>query len=183
MAYYAIYKEKKIALVKLYIENNIDKVKERRKSYVPDKERKRIVHNEWRQKNKDILNKKQREYHKRRLFDDEYRAKVNLRKLIYRLQVEKKGKTFQLLGYTIDEFKSKVGLCNANESIDHKIPMSWFLKDTPANIVHHLDNLQILSRSDNSKKNNKFCDTVPKTYYLICKQYIKQNKVKSLKYE
>ena len=59
------------------------------------------------------------------------------------------------------------------DSLDHKVPLSWFKCSTPPYIVNDLRNLQPLKKSLNSSKKNYFMHPVDVEYYLIIKKWIK----------
>ena len=181
---YAKWKENKRQYARSYFEKNKDQILKNRLTHNLNLEKKKQRDTEWRLKNKEHLNKKALEYVKRRIkIDDDYRAVRNMRKLIYRLKIEKRGKTSDVLGYTIIDLKNKLGrLPNRNESLDHKIPVSWFVSNEYIKEINHLENLQILSRSENSKKGNRNCCKVSFEYYTLIKSLIKpefQNKIKT----
>lgn len=76
------------------------------------------------------------------------------------------------LGWTKHCFIKKFGNIPKDYHIDHKIPVSWFLKHTPINIINSLDNLQLLYKDDNLKKRNKFCHPVSIEFFELVKSYI-----------
>lgn len=75
--------------------------------------------------------------------------------------------TFEILGYTIEDFKKKIeyqfteGMSwdkvGPKIHIDHKIPVDYFEKkgENRAHIVHALCNLQPMWGPENQKKSNK----------------------------
>lgn len=82
---------------------------------------------------------------------------------------KKEGRTVDLLGYSVTHLKDhleknfKPGMSWNNYgngkdkwNIDHKKPVSKFDKNTPANIVNELSNLQPMWALDNIKKGNKY---------------------------
>jgi hypothetical protein len=89
------------------------------------------------------------------------------------LKGEKNKKTEILLGYTYQEFIKNVGSPQFGEHIDHKIPQSWFLNNTPINIIWNLCNLHIVSQHYNQSKQNRFYDMVNPVYLNEAKNYIK----------
>lgn len=72
---------------------------------------------------------------------------------------------------------SNLGNKENNWNIDHKIPISWFKKETPFWIVNHLLNLQPIWRKNNIEKGNIYCHEVINSYFGICKNYIKEEKI------
>ena len=105
-----------------------------------------------------------------------------MRSLIYRLKIEKRGRTAEVLGFTISELIAKLGrLPTQNESLDHKIPVTWFVSTEYVKEINNLENLQILSRSENSRKNNFHSHEISHEYFLMIKDIIKPqflNKIK-----
>lgn len=137
--------------------------------------------------------KYQREYSKNyRTFNPHIHILRNQIKNIKLLLNTDKTQTFiEELKYTPDDFRhhiesqfkdnmtwSNIGNKNENWNIDHKIPITWFNQNTPFHIVNHLFNLQPIWRDENLSKSNKHCSLISKEYYEICKQYIKENKLK-----
>lgn len=51
--------------------------------------------------------------------------------------------------------------------LDHLIPVTWFLQETPANIVNSLDNLQLITKEENIKKRNFYASPVKREFYNI----------------
>jgi hypothetical protein len=76
------------------------------------------------------------------------------------------------LGWTKYCFIKKFGIVPKDYQIDHKIPVSWFLKDAPINIINSLDNLQLLHKDENLKKSNKFCHPIPIEFFEVVKSYV-----------
>lgn len=98
------------------------------------------------------------------------------------LNFDKTDSTEHLLGYNATQLREhldKQGMDWDKHQIDHKIPVSWFKKDTPPHIVNDLRNLQPLEASENQIKSNKFGDLIPLSYiYDIEKHVKKQYKLK-----
>ena len=89
----------------------------------------------------------------------------------------KNSTTFDLLRYTSQDLKNhleKLGMDWNNHDIDHKIPLSWFLPDTPPHIVNDLRNLQPLDKTNNQIKSNSYAHKVSKEYYNIAIKWIKE---------
>lgn len=76
------------------------------------------------------------------------------------------------LGWTKNCFIQKFGSIPCGYHIDHKVPVSWFLKHTPINIINSLDNLQLLPAIENIKKRNNFSHPISKEYYDAISEYI-----------
>jgi hypothetical protein len=85
----------------------------------------------------------------------------------------KDKKTYDMLGYTSDDLRKHLGeKAYLSDHVDHKIPVSWFCYETPANIVCGLDNLSWLSEQENLKKNNWYANSVSFTYWNTAKDFI-----------
>jgi len=131
--------------------------------------------------NRDVINKYKLAWHHDKYKNDPYyKVKLRMRGLIKRsftdLNIKKNISSVSLLGYsykTLIEHLNK-GLFNVNDylvrgdlHIDHIIPMSYFVrlskykKDTPIEDIikkaNSLENLRIISRSDNLSKADKVC--------------------------
>jgi len=181
---YQHYKDKKCKQTIEYFNKNKEAILERRKSYNIDLKNKKEKSKIWHLKNRERVNKQKLEYMKEKIkTDSEFRAIRNMRKLVYRLKVEKRSKTAEVLGYTITDLKNKLGrLPERNESFDHKIPVSWFISTEYIREINNLENLQILTRSENSSKSNHYCCEVSIEYFLQIKHLIKEpflNKIKT----
>lgn len=93
------------------------------------------------------------------------RLRARLRKALRSQDATKCHKTIELLGCTLETFKSYLesqftnGMSwqNRNFDIDHKIPCSYFDLTDPEQVkkCFHYTNLQPLSPSENLKKSNK----------------------------
>lgn len=105
--------------------------------------------------------------------------------LIYKGK-KKNSKTEKMLGYSVNVFKYHIesmfiGDMNwDNVQIDHKIPLSWFNKDTPVNLINHLDNLQPLISKENTAKLNRFSHPIIENYYTTIKKYIKSEYINQI---
>ena len=75
-----------------------------------------------------------------------------------------------ILGYNVDDFIKKVGSPKKNEDIDHKIPISWFKKETPISIIWNLENLQIIDSSINRSKSNHHYHPITENYKETIKE-------------
>jgi len=137
-----------------------------------------LYHKEYIEKTKEKRNEYWRIYQKQRWDNDkEYKTSKLLRKHIYLFlsnqNTKKNSSTEYILGYSYQEFIKKIGFPKEKEHIDHKIPLTWFKKDTPPNIIWDLDNLQIVDSSYNWSKNNRFHDITNSEYLIKIKNYIK----------
>ena len=121
-------------------------------------------------------------YHSRINVDEEFAWNHKIRSMVHSLLNHKKPmKTIKLLGYDFNEFKSKIGLPNKGDEIDHKIPVSWFTPNTPIDLICSLDNLQIVTEQYNRRKGNNWMDKVSLPYLEQVKPHIKPEMVKLLK--
>jgi len=175
---YPSFKEKKIEAANRRYTNKRDELLLKSKDYSrrPDVKIKKFAYGKkYREENLQYLKAKANEREKFLVKTNlEYRLIKNHRKLIYNLKIAKTGRTKEMLGYGKDELIFALGrLPELNESIDHKIPVTWFIKDTPIKIINSLLNLQILTRSENSKKGNSFCHPVSKEFLQQCLPFIK----------
>ena len=97
--------------------------------------------------------------------------------LIYKGK-KKNGKTEDILGYSISTFKQHIesqfkdGMNWENTHMDHKIPLTWFLIDTPPNIVNHLSNLEPLLVKENISKLNRYSHSIDEKYFLMIQEWI-----------
>jgi len=78
------------------------------------------------------------------------------------------------LGWTKSCFVIKFGNIPENYHIDHKVPVSWFIKETPVYLINSLSNLQLLPASENVKKRNKFSHPICVEYYNSIQKFIKK---------
>ena len=151
-----------------------DKKNEYHKEWRKDKEIElKQYHTTWREENKEHVNKYKRDYErKRRAEDPKYRLGVRTRTAVWQLlkerNINKTNKTFELLGYTLEELMSHLealfteGMTWDNYGewhVDHKIPMSSFQFETTDDrefkLCWCLDNLQPLWGPDNLTKGTK----------------------------
>jgi len=145
--------------------NNINKIKEKNKK--------------WREKNPE----KHKEYNRlsakksRKTQPEKHRWRYILKETLKKLNKNKNDKTIVLLGYSPKELKEYLQTLSINwydYEIDHKIPLTWFISDTPVRLVNDFRNLQLLNKSKNSKKRNFYMDEVDLEYFNEVKQYIKK---------
>jgi hypothetical protein len=130
-------------------------------------------HTEWRENNREHVNKYARDYErKRRAEDPKYRLGVRTRTAVWQLLkergVKKTNKTFNLLGYSIEELMTHLEVLfttgmtwdNYGEwHVDHKIPMNSFQFESTDDIgfkeCWKLNNLQPLWGPENLSKGTK----------------------------
>jgi hypothetical protein len=114
---------------------------------------------------------KNRYYRNRKLNDILYKLICNLRsslsQSIKRNKLSKKHKTLDILGCSLDDFKSLIeskfldGMSWDNYGewhLDHKIPISWAENENEVYILSHFSNFQPLWKFDNLSKGNRRCD-------------------------
>ena len=159
--------------------NSKPEVKKRKlknyKNWAKDKgEYLRKSHAKWREDNKEHVNKYKRDYErKRRAEDPKYRLGIRTRTSVWQLlkerNINKTNKTFELLGYTIEElmnhletqFTSGMTWDNYGEwHVDHIKPMASFeftsTDDEGFKECWSLNNLQPLWGKDNLSKGTRY---------------------------
>lgn len=148
--------------------NNLEKIKEKNKK--------------WRENNID----KHREHNRisaaksRKNEPEKHRWRYILKETLKKLDKNKTDKTIVLLGYSPKELKVYLESLSPSwfdYEIDHKIPLTWFISETPVNLVNDFRNLQLLDKSKNSSKRNFYMDNVDPDYFDEVKQYIKKEKL------
>lgn len=152
----------------------------------------KTYHDKFYQDNKKIINQRMLDYAKlpkvierkkqRRINDLDFKIKCWMRGTLHRCLSGgiKNGRTANLLGYTSKEMVDKFGSDikyfkeqNIKYHIDHKIPLKWFITNTPIKILSSLDNLQILSATQNNIKSFSYADPVIEQYALEAIDFIK----------
>jgi len=179
--YYETYRTKKINSVKKYYKaNRKDILKRGKLTYNPN--RQRDYNKVYRTENKDRIRDNNKTYIRiKRKTDASFRVELFMRKQVYRCINNKTDTTSSYLGYAKNDLIKSLGRKpKLGESIDHKIPVSWFVKNTPVKIINDLRNLQIMDASENYKKNNTFACPVDIEYYQTAIEYIKQEKKQGL---
>jgi hypothetical protein len=185
---YASFRESKIDSAKAFYERNKDKVLAKAKGRYNcsnAKKRKYEYNKVYRQNNKTAINVKTREYiRNKRRTDERFRISILHRSMVKELKRASDKKTNELLGYTYSQLIDHIGRdIKFSESIDHKIPISWFKKSAPIKIVHDLNNLQFMCKIKNSTKNNRYADSVPFEYYSNAIAYIKEQYKNKVRYD
>jgi hypothetical protein len=138
---------------------------------------------EWVEENKNYYRQYQNDYAKnRRKNDNKFRIIENLKSQInhYLKNQTKNNKTEAILGYTYNDFLNKIGTLTDNQEIDHKIPVSWFIKETPACIIWDLDNLQLTTKEYNRTKKNVFSDSININYYEKAHKWIIKSRLSKI---
>jgi hypothetical protein len=132
----------------------------------------------WRKNNKGYYADYMKKY--RQKFPHISRWRNLLKRTIEKLEINKQsleGNTKTLMGYSYLELKNHLTNLNMDwdvHEIDHNVPITWFKNSTPINLVNHLANLKPITKIDNIKKSNKRMDLVDKEYFLLIKNYIKE---------
>lgn len=177
---YKTNKEKILKKQKEYREKTLEHRKQYSLNYYyTNKTHMDLYHKEYINKTKEKRNEYWRKYQKQRWEEDkEYKIAKLLRKHIYLFLINQKTKKTEqtefILGYSYQDFIKNIGVPKIGEHIDHKIPITWFKKDTPPNIIWHLNNLQIVDSFYNWSKKNRFFDKVNHEYLIKIKNYIKE---------
>jgi len=160
---------------KRYYKNNKEDICEWYKKWAKEnREYLREKHTEWREDNKEHVNKYKRDYErKRRAEDPKYRLGVRTRTAVWQLLkergIKKTNKTFELLGYTIEELMTHLekqfteGMTWDNYGewhVDHIRPMTSFnftsSDDPEFKECWDLSNLQPLWWNDNLSKGPRY---------------------------
>lgn len=126
--------------------------------------------------------KPRRKLYRKRERDKLPRSIYDMVRRVLRYKQMKKTKTkCEILGWSKQDFIAKVGILGPDQHVDHKIPVSWFEKDTPASVINSLDNLQILPHLENISKRNRYCHPVDSSFYPLVCQYLKREYVTRVK--
>jgi hypothetical protein len=159
---------------KRYYKKNKEEISEWYKEWAKENETERKTYSQqWNKDNREHVNQYKRDYErKRRAEDPKYRLGVRTRTAVWQMlkerNVNKMNKTFDLLGYTLEELMNHLekqfteGMTWDNYGewhVDHKIPMSSFnfetTEDREFKLCWCLDNLQPLWGPDNLSKGTK----------------------------
>jgi hypothetical protein len=170
---------------KRYKDGKINKKEYSKKYYHENKEVVLKKINKYYKENSKKIILRQKFYLRRKKIEYPYLTKLaSFRTLIKKMLKDEKYSTFKYLGYSFDDLIKSLGrLPNDNEDIDHKIPISWFEKETELKLIFHLDNLHLLSSYENRVKGNRFCHPISKKYYTLIKTKIKNQHLKKITYE
>jgi hypothetical protein len=165
----------KSVAAKKYYEKNKNTLSEYHKDWSKtNRDDLRKYHSTWREENKEHVNKYKRDYErKRRAEDPKYRLSVRTRTAVWQMLkergVKKTNKTFDLLGYSIEELMAHLeakfvdGMTWDNYGewhVDHKKPMTSFnfktVDDPEFKECWSLDNLRPLWEFDNLSKGPRY---------------------------
>jgi hypothetical protein len=152
-----------------------------RKEYYKEKN---YIRKDYQKNYKRVIDKKRKEYLKNYLklnrkkykkYDKQNRAIYDLVRRVLKYKSEKKSQEKnKTLGWSKLEFLEKIGIIKDDEHLDHKIPMTWFITNTPMNIINHLDNLQILAKEKNLSKGNRYSHIVSSEFLIQVSPYVKE---------
>lgn len=170
--------------MKGYKEENKEKIREYQKEYYQShkeyhkKYKEENGHKEYmiqyNKENKDKCQKSVKEWKKKNPHIGKWRSL--LRRYFRYLEGEiKSSSTFELLKYSPEEFREhldNLGMDWNSDHVDHKIPLSWFKRDTPPHIVNDLRNLQPLSEAENRSKGSSYMDDVDPEYWEIATPHL-----------
>jgi 5-methylcytosine-specific restriction endonuclease McrA len=160
------YTNKEVILPKLKVYREQDEIKEKQKVYIK----------QWVIDNIDYYRQYQNSYTKeRRKTDPRFKTICDLRTQIntYLKNKVKNNKTEDLLGYTYEDFINKIGIKQEGQEIDHKIPIDWFLDETPINVIWNLNNLQLTTKKYNRTKKNILSDPINTEFHQTVIKWIK----------
>ena len=159
--YYNKNREKKIEYGKTYYLLNKEKKKEYDQKY---SEKYKTIRKENNKKNRNIINKKDRErYSNDHIYNITRRVRKRLQRFLKSHNITKKNTTFEIVGCTPQELKEHLekqfvdgmGWENRCEwHIDHIIPLSSAKTEEELYMLCHYTNLQPLWAIDNLKKSN-----------------------------
>jgi hypothetical protein len=160
----------------------IEREKKRIRKYYLENKEWYLNDSKKRQKNKRIeYNKTALAYYYKNIHIMRWRSILS--DTLSRLKQNKSFPTEKHLKYTANQLKEhldKLGMDWKADHVDHKIPVSWFKKNTPIYLVNDLRNLQPMKPELNLIKNNKNNSPITEGYFNDIKNYIKGNYLKNL---
>jgi hypothetical protein len=178
------YREKNKEYFQKYRENNKEMItKKSREHYINNVDKIKQKNKNWRENNPE----KHREYNRisaaksRKEQPEKHRWRGILKETLKKLNKEKNDKAIKLLGYSPKELKEFLLSLSPKWfefEIDHKIPLTWFVSETPISLVNDFRNLQLLTKSENNKKRNFYMSDVDDDYLKEVKIYIKKEYLK-----
>lgn len=131
---------------------------------------------EWNKNNPDKITQAQKKYR-------ENNPHYKIRNLFHNLKKQNYKNIIKPQFKEIKEHIEKQFMNNMNWSnieIDHKIPISWFIKETPKGLINDLRNLHPLFKEDNRKKAASYCNIISLDYFSDIKRYIKEKRIKQI---
>ena len=155
--------------------------KQKRKYYLENREW-FLNDSKKRQKEKSVeYNKTARAYYYKNIHIMRWRSILG--DTLYRLKQNKTFPTEKHLKYTADQLKKhldKLGMDWNIDHVDHKVPVSWFKKNTPIYLVNDLRNLQPMKPELNIGKLNRNNSPITEEYFNDIKKYLKKNYLTNL---
>ena len=153
-----------------------------------NREKMRQLQSDWHQRNKEKINAKFRERYNN---EPEFKLKKNVqRRIQYCLHGEKKDRTMNYLGTTLDKFKEWLQF-NFDDNMtfenyglywhmDHVIPVDTFdmTKDEDVYICFNWRNISPMKGPENISKHNKIIKSQIETHLINLKIFNKKNKEK-----
>jgi len=168
---------------KKYYEKNKESIINKAVHYARNSEKIQEYRKKFVKENKTKLNKKRREWYKIKVENEpSFAFAIKFRALVYRSNWVSQNSTEKTLGYSYsDLIKSLGGLPKKGYDIDHKVPVFWFKKDAPPNIVNSLSNLQLLPSLENQKKGSSYNHKISLEFLNEIKIYLKQKYINQIK--
>ena len=156
---------------KKYYQNNKNKIQEINKKWKQENlEKFYEINKEWNKNNPEKIKESQKKY---RQNNPSYKIRNifhNLKKQNYK-NLEKPE--FEHIKQHIEN--NFINNMNWNNiEIDHKVPISWFKKEPPLNLINNLDNLHPLFKEENRKKAASYCHPISIEYYNKILPYVNE---------
>jgi hypothetical protein len=162
-----------------------------KKYYQQNKTQQKVRSQKWKEKNLEKFYKCTKEWNKNnpdKVIQSQKKYRENnphykIRNLFHNLKKQNYQNITKPQFKEIKEYIEKQFIGNMNWSnieIDHKIPLSWFLKETPNNLINDLRNLHPLFKEDNRKKAASYCNSISLDYFYDIKDYIKEERIKQI---
>ena len=135
-----------------------------------------LINKEWAKTNPDKIKLIQKKYRKN---NPHYKIRNlfhNLKKNNYKDII--KPEYVQIKDHIESQFTFNMSWDNIE--IDHKIPISWFSKNTPSELINDLRNLHPLLKEENRKKSNSYCHSVSYEYFIEIQPYIIEERIQQI---
>ena len=173
------WKNSKQSSDKKYYLNNKEQVKENNKKWKENNLEKFYLNNKkWAQNNPDRIKIIQKQY---RINNPHYKIR-NLFHNLKKRNLNSISIDFQNIKQHIESLFTP-NMHWSNTEIDHKIPISWFLPETPSDIINNLENLQPMLKEENRKKAASFHSHISNEYFFKISLYLKEERIKQLKFQ
>jgi hypothetical protein len=160
----------------------IEKEKKQKRKYYLENREWFLNDSKKRQKDKSVeYNKTQRAYYYKNIHVVRWRSILS--DALSRLKQNKLFPTEKHLKYTSTQLKEhldKLGMDWNVDHVDHKVPVSWFKKNTPIYLVNDLRNLQPMKPELNISKLNRSNSPITEKYFNDIKNYLKKNRLINL---